>query len=172
MQAVDSLNDAAINFSDSRDFDSAISLFIQAIDMEPDNSLLWFNLGITQRQAGLVEQSIESYKRSVEIDPGSQEGWSELGLALNAAGELCEASECYLAALQLNPFCADAWNNMGAFMFQMRELEEARDCFERALSFNPYLKASIINLRDTYEELGDEKAAEEMARVCDSYGLE
>ena len=50
-------------------YDEAIDFLLRAIELDPDYSLTYTNLGRTQEQAGRLDDAIASYRRAVEIDP-------------------------------------------------------------------------------------------------------
>lgn len=53
----DSLNSQAIELASQGAYVEAIACFKRAITMVRDSSLLWYNLGITYRDAGMLQLS-------------------------------------------------------------------------------------------------------------------
>jgi len=51
-ETAEKLNNQAIILASHGDYTEAIACFVRALTIENDNSLLWFNLGITYRDAG------------------------------------------------------------------------------------------------------------------------
>ena len=50
------LNEQAIDLSSRGNYKDAVACFLSAIHIEKKNSLLWYNLGITYRDSGELEE--------------------------------------------------------------------------------------------------------------------
>ena len=61
MQTVANLNDSAIALTEAKRPDEAIHLFQKALVMEPQNPLIWLNLGIAQQRTGEYEDALNSF---------------------------------------------------------------------------------------------------------------
>ena len=59
------------------------------------------------------------------------------------------------------------WNLMGVINFQKKDFKEAANFFEQAVYINPYYEDALINLRDTYEELGNKNGMSECQKKLD-----
>ena len=59
IESCEKLNNQAINLAASGDFEEAIACLKRAITIEKENYLLWFNLGITYRDAGDLQKAKE-----------------------------------------------------------------------------------------------------------------
>ena len=65
----ESLNTQAINLAAQGDFKEAIACFKRALVVEKTNYLLWFNLGVTYRDAGKLLSAKECLLKAYEIQP-------------------------------------------------------------------------------------------------------
>jgi tetratricopeptide (TPR) repeat protein len=133
--------------------------------MEPENPLLWLNLGIAQQKTGEYNEAIESFQKAVVIEDDLAEAWLSMGLIYYEIKEFELAEECYLSALSNNEDDPKIWNNLGVLYFSERNFEDARSCFERSVSILPQYHDALVNLRDTCRELGDFRAAAEFERI-------
>ena len=62
------LNDNAISQAQSGDLWNAISKFKQLVQMIPDSSEYWNNLGVTQMRASVYHTAEASFRKAIEID--------------------------------------------------------------------------------------------------------
>ena len=165
METTAKLNNSGIALTEANRPYEAIPLFQKALTMEPENPLLWLNLGIAQQKTGDYMDAIESFQHSVIIDDNLAEAWHSMGLIYYEMQEFELAEECYLCAIARFENDPKTWNNLGVLYFNKNNLEEARNCFEKSISIYPQYCDALYNLRDTCRELKDYRAAAEFERV-------
>jgi tetratricopeptide (TPR) repeat protein len=160
-----SLNDSGIALTEANRPNDAIPVFRKALAIEPENPLLWLNLGIAQQRSGNYEEAVDSFYRALDIDDGFADAWLSMGLIYYELEEFQLCEECYRSALTRNSGDPKAWNNMGVLHFSRKNYNEARECFENAVSLAPLYYDALFNLRDTCRETGDYRAAAEFERA-------
>ncbi|MDR2784497.1 MAG: tetratricopeptide repeat protein [Treponema sp.] len=165
METTALLNDSGIALTEANRPNEAIPLFQEALIMEPENPLLWNNLGIAQQRTGDYEEALFSFNRAAGIDECLVDPWVSMGLIYYELEQFDLSEECYHAALIREAGAPKTWNNLGVLYFTQGCLEEARHCFEEAISLAPLYYDAIYNLRDTCQELEDYRAAAEFGRV-------
>jgi len=165
MGTVAALNNSAVALTEANQPYEAISLFRQALSIEPENAMLWLNLGIAQQKTGEYTEAIDSFQRCLVIDADHIEAWHSLGLIYYEINEFELSEQCYMSALSKNNNDPKSWNNLGVLYFNQEDYEEARNCFEKSVSLCPHYEDALINLRDTCRELGDFRAAAEFERI-------
>jgi len=165
MESVISLNNSAVALTEANKPFEAISLFQKALIIEPENPMLWLNLGIAQQKTGEYFEAIESFRHSLIIDNALAEAWYSLGIIYYEINDFLLSEDCYKSALSCAGNDPKIWNNLGVLYFNKDEYEEARNCFEKAVSLCPHFFDALFNLRDTCRELKDFKAAAEFERI-------
>ncbi|MDR1654874.1 MAG: tetratricopeptide repeat protein [Treponema sp.] len=170
METAAALNSSGIALTEANRPYEAISLFEKALIIEPENPLLWLNLGIARQRTGDYEAAVECFYQTVNIDNFISEAWVSLGLIYYELEQFELAENCYCSALQVEENDPKVWNNMGALYFTLGNNEEARRCFEEAVRLAPMYYDALYNLRDTCMELNDYRAASEFGRILS--GLE
>jgi tetratricopeptide (TPR) repeat protein len=165
METASFLNDSGIALTEANRPNEAIPLFRQALVMEPENPLLWFNLGIAQQKTGEYEEAVESFHRAIVIDDTLADAWVSLGLIYYGMEHFDLAEDCYKSALVRDQNDPKTWNNLGVLYYTGGNFEDARLSFEEAVRLSPHYSDVLINLRDTCRELGDYRAAAEFERV-------
>jgi tetratricopeptide (TPR) repeat protein len=159
------LNDSGIALTEANRPYEAIPLFRKALIMEPENPLLWLNLGIAQQRTGNYEDALNSFQRSLFIADDLAEAWVSMGLIYYELEQFELAEDCYHSALARQEDSPKTWNNLGVLYFVEGSYEEARHCFEEAVSLSPLYYEALYNLRDACRELQDYRAVSEFGRI-------
>jgi tetratricopeptide (TPR) repeat protein len=165
METAAFLNDSGIALTEANRPNEAIPLFRKALIMEPENPLLWMNLGIAQQRTGNYEEALISFQRAIYIEDSLAEVWDAMGLIYYELERFDSAEECYQASIIRDNCAPKTWNNLGVLYFVEGSYEEARHCFEEAVSLAPLYYEALYNLRDTCRELQDYRAAAEFERI-------
>lgn len=160
-EVAENLNTQAIAFASRGLYNESIACFTRAITIERENYLLWYNLGITYRDAGRLDAAKQALKKAVSINEEDEDSLDAIALVCYSKGELLDALLYVTQGLEANPFNPKFWNTLGVIYFKMKQYEAASYCFEQAVMINPYYYDALFNLSDTYVELGNEKGADE-----------
>ena len=165
METTTSLNDSGIALTEADRPDEAILLFRKAIAIEPENPLLWLNLGIALQKKGDYKEALDSFQKAIYIENSLSEAWGAMGLIYYEWELLALAEQCYNSGLERKSDSPKIWNNLGVLHFSQKNYEEARNCFEEAIHLAPLYYDAIYNLRDTCRELEDYRATAEFERI-------
>ena len=128
--------DIAINLGGAlilqRKWSRAITILKRAVDISPDNVLLWTNLAAAY--LGRLETSgpkhqaraIAAYEKALWIDPSAANVHYHLGLIYKRQGNLSRASAMFQRALEITPHDRDAryWLDKLSAMIVEREREK------------------------------------------------
>ncbi|AEE16164.1 tetratricopeptide repeat protein [Treponema brennaborense] len=158
------LNTRAIEFASRGEYPEAIACFKRALTMEHQNYLLWYNLGVTYRDAGKLLQAKDAVLTAFKMEPDDEEVLESLAHICFMLNEQDEALTFCAAGLALNRKNAHLWNNSGVIYFTRAEYDSACEAFEQAVTVDPTYYDALYNLRDTYKELGNKAGAEECTR--------
>lgn len=152
-EKADTLNNQAILLASDGAFTEAIACFKRAIVIQKDNYLLWYNLGVTYRDAGLLEEARKALATAFRIRPDNQDVQETYGTICIALKQLDEVRFICEEGLDYNPLNSHLWNLLGVTEFQNENYKAASEYFEQAVSINPYYLDALYNLRDTYNLL-------------------
>ncbi len=133
---------------------NALSFLRKAATLLPEDAEAHYNLGVTLKNLGQLDDAVASYCRSLEIKPDYAEAHSNLGVALQELGRLDDAAACYRLALEIKPDFADAHYNLGVVLQSLGQLDDAVASCRRALEINPEFAQAHYNLGNALQNLG------------------
>jgi len=120
------------------DYDGAAALYQQILLAEPNNAGVHYNLGITYRQLGRLDEAVEENARALALKPDFPEAENNLGILLRSLWRIDEGVEAFQRAVALKPDFAEAWNNLGVTMRNLGRMDDAVGCFERSIGLQPH----------------------------------
>ena len=135
-------------------------LMSEAVELDPDNPALFFNLGVISGEQGDVEKAKEYYRRAIELDPNYVDAYINLGSAmLDADKELVEDMN-----KNLNNF--DKYDEIKAK--QVALYKEVIPLYEKAYEVRPDDLDTIRTLMSLYENTGMDDKFQDMKAKYDS----
>lgn len=111
----DELFRAALACEDAGEFADAERLYLRAVEIEPHDAVLHFNLGNTRWEQNRCEDAIASYERSLELDSLHAEAWNNLGLSFGRLGDYPAAIKALERAVNVAPAYDAARRNLDLF---------------------------------------------------------
>ncbi|HIW35624.1 MAG TPA: tetratricopeptide repeat protein [Candidatus Treponema faecavium] len=166
------LNTQAITLAAHGEYPEAIACLKKAIILDKTNYLLWYNLGITYRDAGDTEHAQFALKQAYELNSEDEQVIETLANLYITAGETEQAMLYCMAGLEVNNLNAHMWNSTGVLLFSQGEYQDASEAFEQAVTLDPHYYDALYNLRDTYEQLGNAAGAQECQNKMNSLATE
>lgn len=88
-------------FNLSMEYDKAVDCFTAALQVRPDDSMLWNKLGASLANGRRCEEAVGAYHHALNISPGYVRTRYNLGIACVNLGAYQEAIEHFLIALNL-----------------------------------------------------------------------
>ncbi|MBI2995988.1 MAG: tetratricopeptide repeat protein [Candidatus Melainabacteria bacterium] len=135
-------------------FDEAIEQYVKAIELNPQDSKLHYNVGTAFQAKDDFEHAEKAYKKALGLDPGSEKAKSALELLakqannkkvqelstraveLQNSGNYQEAISTYLAALSINTNDAALFYNLGTAYQASGDLNNATIQYEKAINID------------------------------------
>jgi len=119
------------------DRDKAIETYFAALETNPEDKDLLFNLGRLYFLQERLDDSIEMFKKVIELDPEDFESQLNVGQALIEGKKYAEAIPFYEKAVELNPDTYTGWYNLAICYIQVGEREKGVNAFARAEELKP-----------------------------------
>ena len=132
----------------------------EAARLLPDDAEALLNLGAAQRERGLLDAAIASYRRTLLKNPGLADAHSNLANALADQSQLDEAVSHCRQAIAFAPQHAGAWLNLGYLLQRMGLAQESIDASRRAIALTPANAYAHNNLANALRDLGQLAEAE------------
>ncbi|MCB1692418.1 MAG: type IV pilus biogenesis/stability protein PilW [Pseudomonadales bacterium] len=135
---------------------------LQAADRDKQLKSL-VDLGIGYMREGEYARAKESLNKALDLEPKSPEAHDALALVFQLEQEYDDAETHFKAALKANPSYTRARNNYGAFLYDRKRYDDAIAQLKIAGEDRFYNARSTVfeNLGVIYQQVGDNKAAEE-----------
>ncbi len=104
---------------------------------QPNVPEVYYNLGISLKSQGKLEEAIESFNRALALRPDFPEACNNLGNTLRELERPAPAIEVLRRAVTLRGDYAAAWNNLAVALKCTGQLDESLACLGRAVALRP-----------------------------------
>jgi tetratricopeptide (TPR) repeat protein len=149
-ESVEDLFEEALTREDQRRWREAAELYRRALEQEPDDAVLHFNLGNVLFAMREHAAAADCFHAAVRLDPAYAEAWNNLGNALSELDRWPQAIEAFETALATAPGYPEAHFNLAETHFALGQADAARrhwrECLENHPS-EPIAKTSLERLR-------------------------
>ncbi|KAI1492581.1 hypothetical protein F5X96DRAFT_363887 [Biscogniauxia mediterranea] len=103
MASADELKAQGNSAMSAKKFDEAIDAFTKAIELDPNNHVLYSNRSAAYASKKDWANALKDAEKTTEIKPDWPRGWGRKGAALHGAGDLLGANDAYEEGLKLDP---------------------------------------------------------------------
>lgn len=121
--------------------DVAVSLFSEAIKMQPDFAEAYEDRALALEQTGDYSKALSDYNSLIALDPANKNFYlGKKGGAHMALQQYSEAVKCFDEALKANPKDAIVMRNKSLALSSIGKYTEAGALYQKAVDLNPSLK--------------------------------
>jgi tetratricopeptide (TPR) repeat protein len=125
--------------------DSA-ALFGRALQVNPTNPTVHYDLAVVLEAQGKREQAIRHWSEALRLKPGFAKAHNNLGVMLVREGRLDEAVSHYRQALRIDPDYVDAHYNLANVLGHREEFDGAIRHYREALRVEPDHAGARFNI--------------------------
>jgi predicted TPR repeat methyltransferase len=140
-------------------FEAALILFEQALQLAPGRPSVLMNLGLTCVELGRFEQAHEYLKQALAADATLTDAWVGWGMTLMALGDWPQALHCHQQARDLGAEGAGFCLRWGQCLSHEGYLPKALIAFEQALVHEPEWAEAWTHLADVQRDMGQTASA-------------
>ena len=134
--------------------EDAIKIYRSILKIQPDNVIIYYNLGVTLRELGKIDEAEACYKRAIELKSDFILAHYNLGNTLKAQGKFEEAKVSFKKAIELRPDYIEAYYNLGSTFERLNKLNEAEASYKKVIELKPDLAEAHNNLAMIIDKLG------------------
>ena len=118
-------------------FNDAIKYFHETLQLTPDNSDVWYWLGVSYHRLNLLFDAIRCYQKAVDNNSSNGKAWFDMGTAHYQMKDYVEAANCFSKITQIYPEPSDSWFWAGLSYGNNGEFEQAINYLSEASKRNP-----------------------------------
>jgi Ca-activated chloride channel family protein len=120
------LNEKGVKAFKREAYDSSLQYFQQALEENPENNAIDFNLGNAFHQQGMYQDALQSYETAARAADSSlsAESFYNIGNTHYRAGELDKAAEAYKKSLSYAPDDKDTKYNLELTLKKLEEQQQ------------------------------------------------
>ena len=154
--AVRSLSEAdksfvkATKLYNEQKYEEALSVFEEAIGLNPDNWAYYFNIGLTYKKLNRLPEAKKAFEKAANLNPQSFSSNKELGELLAKEGDFERAADYYRKAVEINPDDPDGHYNLGVCLANLGKGEEALVQFQKTIELKPDYSEAYFQLGSLY----------------------
>ncbi len=134
--------------------DLAIKYLLIAIQNNPGNILVLYDLASTYLKIDKPLKSIYFYQKYLDCDPFAEHVWDNLGLVFDSVGNKDKAEESFDYALAVNPQYIPAYFDKAEMLLRNNELCRAVSVYEELLAEDSSNTKAMCEMGYCYHQMG------------------
>lgn len=142
-----SYNNLGVAYVNLKMHEEAAKCFIEAIALNPQYAEGHCNLGSSQREAGLLKDSLYSFDEAIRLFPNYRDAYLNKGKALFDLKEFSLSLECFTIASKLDPTSGESFSHIGKALLRLGRYDDAIESYQKSVVLNP-------NDADAYMDFG------------------
>jgi len=127
------------------DNNKVIEYLNNAIKLQPDYTLAYYNRGTAYLKLGQYQRAIEDYNESIRLKPDDFNAYSNRGGAYGALGQKQRAIEDFNKAIHMKPDFVLAYNTRGTAYLKLGKYQNAIEDYDEAIRLKPYDTGAYYN---------------------------
>lgn len=157
------------------DYLRALSLYEQALSLEPEKLQIYLFLGMTQKALGNVDECVKCYKQALALDQYYAEAWVNLGnVYFEEVRDYPHAEKCYTQALKALERGQDSmvsagkvYNLLSEVFFEQGFVLNALESSMKGIGVDSMCIDNFTAASEYAEKLGMQELAEFVKQVCE-----
>ena len=117
-------------------YDTAITYFEEAIQLNPNFSEAYNNLGNIKKRIGKIEEAISCFKKAIELKENNILAYFNLANTYRENRYFNELIETYQKILSFNPNDVKTLYNLGSVYLFLGEISKGKNFFEKIIKIN------------------------------------
>lgn len=115
-------------------YQEALAAFVKVTQIDKENGIPYFYLGLTFEKSGRIHSAIEAYQAATKIqNPKRIEAYNNLGNLLLEQGAFDRAEQYYREAIKLHPNHSGSYLNLGSLLLETGNIVAAIELYQHVL---------------------------------------
>jgi tetratricopeptide (TPR) repeat protein len=131
--------EAASMLAESGNFNEALKLLGQVLEMDPSYAKAWYNQALIRGRIGQVQQAEGDLRKALQWEPSMAEALNNLGVLALKQGRNDDAERYFRRAIEQVPTHISALRNLAMVTMMKGDGETARACSEKLTYLDPDL---------------------------------
>ena len=164
------MENSAIELMTKNQFSEAITVWRNALQVDPGDGRAHLNLGYSLGQTGQVREALAEYRKACDLSPEDPIAFADFALALAQNGKPEEAISNYRKSLALDASNAGVQADLGAILCEKGETAEGLEHLEKAVALKPEsaavqnkLASALLKIGQTGEAIAHSEKAVALA---------
>ena len=142
------------------DNDRALSLYNEALELNPQNGVAYFNRGLVYMEFHEYSSAAEDFAKAISLNVDSAILYNNFGYALTELGEYNRAEIYLKKAESMNTASDDIYANLGLAYFELKDYENALYNLDNSIELNANIPETLRLRAKCYRILGNYNLAE------------
>jgi Tfp pilus assembly protein PilF len=125
-QAWEALGESYHYYNRNPDYEAATNAYLRALELYPDNSISWYNLGVAYTEQGKYADADAAFAELLRRYPGNVMGWSYYGDLAQRQKKYAVAEQRYRKALSLQPEAIHVYKRLAGLQMEIGRIDEVR----------------------------------------------
>ncbi len=143
-----------ITAADMERYSQAVSYFLNATKVDPDDPKAFVNLGVAYSNLEQMDLAADAFKKAIGVDSGYVDAWRNLGITYRSLGQKDLAIEAFEKVARLAPDDVDGLFSLGDSYFAAGEYEKALQWYQKAAEKDAEDAALQYQIGETLFNLG------------------
>ncbi|MFN6569156.1 tetratricopeptide repeat protein [Dendronalium sp. ChiSLP03b] len=136
-------------------YEAAIANYNQALEVNANDTYVYYKRGLTYYQLGNYEAAIADYSQAIQLNLKDAKSYNKRGMARYQLGNYEEAIADYTQAISINPNVAVAYKNRAEARSHVGDNQGAIEDYTQAIQINPHYANAHKNRGITRYLLGE-----------------
>jgi len=137
-----------------RGLENAADAFQRAIQIEPNNALVWNDFAFVYGQLDRLDDEVNAYRQAVKIRPDFVQAWHNLTTVYYNRRQFDKVVQVCQEAVKHIPHDAHSWYDLGHANEELGRLEDAAEAYVQAWRLKADFPGPWVNLGVVYAKLG------------------
>ena len=142
-----------------KEFDAALVAYKKALQNDPSNATIHYEMANTLADVGRLELALISYGEALRIDPCNPVMLKNRAITRHEFGDLQAAIEDYETLCKVSPNDPEVFNDLGIVLTKLERFTDALASFDCAVELNPQYFVAFYNRGDTFSAINRLEAA-------------